>query len=114
MRERRRTTLKEMCHHCEPRGTQRTGRMILFRIVENLAHSSIKNCSWGSEHFVLRNEIPRNLVTSFHSQLSNEFALRSSVSLAKRMQSIDLAKVVSGASANSLVSIPRKYCSPAS
>jgi hypothetical protein len=52
--------------------------------------------------FVLRNEIPRNLIASFQSQLSNEFALRSSVSLAKRMQSIDLAKVVSGALAESL------------
>jgi hypothetical protein len=74
--------------------------MIILR-TESLTASSVKTCHGGREHLLLRNEVPRNLKTSLHSQFSNEFALGSSVSLAKRMQSVDLAKVASGALAES-------------
>ncbi len=66
----------------------------------------MKTCHGCCEHFVLRNEVPRNLIIGFHSQFSNEFTLRSPVSLAKRMQSVDLAKVVSGALAESSRIVP--------
>jgi len=52
--------------------------------------------------FVLRDEIPFELIAGFQRQFSNEFTSCPTVAFAKRMQRIDFRKVVSGALAECL------------
>jgi Peptidase family M28 len=110
------TNIKRRCSHtragCSQRG-QRTGQMILFRIFANA--SLLPPRKLATEAANISSCVTRshcNLIAGFHSQLSNEFTLTSPVSLAKRMQSVDLAKVVSGALAESLRIDPSQISLP--